>query len=193
MSKITAQPSAHRWTRIAALAAIALVALYRIAPHLPNVAPVGAMFVLGGLFLGRGFAWMAAPFAGLLISDTVLNLAYDGRPVHLERLGDYLAFALIALAARWTADKPVLARIGVVVAAPVAFFLISNFGVWLAGGSLPGLPNYPHTLSGLAECYAAALPFFRGTLFGDWLFAGAGFLALEGLKAREAQGRMAVA
>jgi hypothetical protein len=187
MSKITAPNSAYRWTRAATLAAIALVALYRIAPHVPNVAPVGAMFVLGGLYLGRGFAWMAAPFAGLLISDTVLNLAYDGRPVHPERLVDYLAFALIALAARWTAEKPIAARIGVVVGAPVAFFLVSNFGVWLAGGL------YPHTLTGLADCYALALPFFRGTLYGDWLFAGLGLLALEGLKAREAHGRAAVA
>jgi hypothetical protein len=117
----------------------------------------------------------------------VLNLAYDGRPVHAERLVDYLAFALIGLAARWMAEKPLSARIGVVVGAPVAFFLISNFGVWLGGGL------YPHTLSGLGDCYALALPFFRGTLFGDWLFAGAGMLALEGLKAREAHGRAAVA
>jgi hypothetical protein len=187
MSKIPAPHTAHRWTRLATLGAIALVALYRIAPHPWNVAPVGAMFVLGGLYLGRGVAWMAAPFAGLLISDTVLNLAYDGRPVHPERLVDYLAFALIALVARWTAEKPIAARASVVVGAPVAFFLISNFGVWLGGGL------YPHTLSGLVDCYTLALPFFRGTLFGDWLFAGVGMLALEPVKAREAHGRAAAA
>jgi uncharacterized protein DUF6580 len=187
MSTNSAPHSAYRWTRLATLGAIALVALYRIAPHLPNVAPVGAMFVLGGLYLGRGVGWMAAPFAGLLISDTVLNLAYDGRPVHPERLVDYLAFALIAGVARWTAGKPLGARIGVVVGAPVAFFLISNFGVWLGGGL------YPHTLSGLFDCYTLALPFFRGTLFGDWLFAGVGLLALEGVKAREGHARAAAA
>ena len=167
------------WTRAAALAAIAAVAAYRIAPHLPNLTPVGAMFVLGGLYLGRNLAWMAAPFAGLLISDTVLNLAYDGHAIHPGRVVDYLAFLLIALAARWAAEKPVAARVGVVVTAPVAFFLISNLGVW-AGGTM-----YPRTLAGLMECYTAALPFFRGTLYGDWAFAGLGMLALEGLKARE--------
>jgi len=185
--KITVPPSAHRWTRYAALGAIAAVALCRIVPHLPNLTPVGAMFVLGGLYLGRNLAWMLAPLAGLLISDTVLNLAYDGRPVHPERLVDYVAFALIGLVARWTAEKPLAARVGVVVGAPVAFFLISNFGVWLGGGM------YPHTLTGLADCYTLALPFFRGTLYGDWLFAGLGMLALEGLKARETQGRAAIA
>lgn len=173
------------WTRLATLAAIAAVAVYRLTPHLPNVTPVGAMFVLGGLFLGRNLAWAAAPFAGLLISDTVLNLAYDGRAFHPERLVDYAVFALIALAARWAAERPIGWRIATVAGAPVAFFVLSNLGVWAAGGSLPGAPAYPHTLSGLAECYAAALPFFRGTLIGDWLFAGVGLAALEMLQARE--------
>ncbi|THD81834.1 MAG: hypothetical protein E7812_03200 [Phenylobacterium sp.] len=178
---------AFGWTRLATLAAILAVAIYRISPHLPNFTPVGAMFVLGGLYLGRNLAWMAAPFAGLLVSDVVLNMAWDGRPIHPERIVDYAAFALIGLAARWAADRPLGWRIATVVGAPVGFFLISNFGVWAAGGSLPGAPAYPHTVQGLAECYTAALPFFRGTLIGDWLFAGVGMLALEGLRSRESR------
>jgi len=179
MAKTPSPHAAFGWTRLAALGAIAAVAIYRIAPHLPNLTPVGAMFVLGELYLGRNLAWMAAPFAGLLVSDTVLNLAYDGKPIHPGRLFDYAAFLAIGLAARWLADKPLAARIGVVAGAPVAFFLISNFGVW-AGGSI-----YPRTAQGLMDCYTLALPFFRGTLFGDWLFAGVGMLALEGLRSRE--------
>jgi hypothetical protein len=181
MSKITASLSAFGWTRLATLGAIAAVALYRIAPHLPNLTPVGAMFVLGGLYLGRNLGWMAAPFAGLLVSDTVLNLAYDGRPIHAGRVFDYAAFLVVGLAARWMADKPLAGRIGVVVAAPVVFFLISNLGVW-ASGSL-----YPRTLQGLIDCYTLAVPFFRGTLVGDWLFAGVGMAVLEGLRSREAR------
>jgi hypothetical protein len=179
MSKINAQISAFGWTRLATLAAIAAVALYRISPHLPNLTPVGAMFVLGGLYLGRGWGWMAAPFAGLIVSDTVLNLAYDGRPIHAGRVFDYVAFLAIGLFARWMAGKPLAARIGAVVAAPVLFFLISNLGVW-AGGSM-----YPRTAQGLIDCYTLAMPFFRGTLIGDWLFAGVGMVVLEGLRARE--------
>jgi hypothetical protein len=184
--------NAFGWTRLATLAAIVAVAVYRVGPHLPNFTPVGAMFVLGGLFLGRNLAWAAAPFAGLLVSDAVLNLAYDGRAFHPERIVDYLAFALIALAARWASERPIGWRAAVIAGAPVAFFLISNFGVWVSGGSLPGAVAYPHTFSGLAECYAAALPFFRGTLVGDWLFAGLGLAALEALRAREACARVPV-
>ena len=178
---------AFGWTRLATLAAILAVAIYRVSPHLPNFTPVGAMFVLGGLYLGRSLGWMAAPFAGLLVSDTVLNLAYDGRPFHAGRVFDYLAFAVIGLVARWVAEKPLAWRIGTVIAAPVAFFLISNFGVWANGGSLAGDVPYPRNLQGLVECYTAALPFFRGTLIGDWLFAGVGMAALEMLRTRESR------
>ena len=90
-------------------------------------------------------------------------------------LVDYAAFTLIAVVARAAAGSLVL-RISSVVATPIIFYMISNFGVWLGSERL-----YPHTLQGLTDCYVAALPFFRGTLVGDWLFAGTGMLAIEGL------------
>lgn len=201
MSKFAAQISgqisgriaAFGWTRAMALAAVAALALYRLAPHVPNLAPVGAMFVLGGLYLGRKPGWLAAPFVGLLATDAVLNAAWDGRPFHPERVADYLAFGLIAAAAVWAGRRSLGWRIGAVVASPVAFFAISNLGVWATAGMFPNTVPYPHTAQGLVDCYVAALPFFRGTLFGDWLFAGAGMLMLEGMKAREVRTAPALA
>jgi hypothetical protein len=46
------------------------------------------------------------------------------------------------------------------------FFILTNLGVWAL------TPLYPKTLSGLSECYVAALPFFRNTLAGDLLYSG---------------------
>ena len=184
---------AFGWTRLATLGAIAALVAYRMAPHLPNLTPVGAMFVLGGLYLGRSLGWMVVPFAGLFLSDVVLNLAYDGHPIHAGRVFDYAAFAVVALAARLVAERRIGWRIAAVAAAPGIFFLISNFGVWASGGALAGAAPYPRSLAGLAECYAAALPFFRGTLMGDWVFGGLGLAALELLRRREAQVDVAVA
>jgi len=45
--------------------------------------------------------------------------------------------------------------------ASTLFFITTNFGVWLVSGI------YPLTLSGLATCYIAALPFFGNQLIGD--------------------------
>lgn len=41
------------------------------------------------------------------------------------------------------------------VSSSVAFFLTTNFAVWLFGGF------YPQTVAGLIACFAAGLSFFR--------------------------------
>jgi hypothetical protein len=45
------------------------------------------------------------------------------------------------------------------------FFLITNFGVWAF------LNSYPHSLTGLAACYLAGIPFFWNTVAGDAAYA----------------------
>jgi hypothetical protein len=158
------------------LLTILLIAAYRMAPHPWNVAPVGALFVLSGLYLGATWRAWVLPFAAVLLSDAVVYLRWDGSLLHPERLGDYAGFALVLLIGLAAAQRPGAARIGSVLAAPVVFYLVSNFAVWLGAERL-----YPHTLAGLRDCYVAAIPFFRGTLAGDWLFGLAGMLAIEGL------------
>jgi hypothetical protein len=55
----------------------------------------------------------------------------------------------------------VLRAAGCSVAASVAFFAVSNFRVWAFGGF------YAKSAAGLAECYVAAIPFYRNTVLGD--------------------------
>ncbi len=50
--------------------------------------------------------------------------------------------------------------------ATALFFLVSNFGCWLAN------PMYGQNISGLLSCYAAGVPFLKGTLFGDLVYSG---------------------
>ena len=51
--------------------------------------------------------------------------------------------------------------------APTSFFLASNYAVWAAPSSW-----YPHTLAGLATCYAAGLPFYRNDIVSTGLVLG---------------------
>jgi len=159
-----------------AVLAIVLMAVYRLAPHPWNVAPAGALFLLGGLYLGRSWRGWAVPFAALIASDALIYLQWNGSLWEQSRVIDYVAFALVGLLGRAVSSRPAGWRIAGVAAAPAIFYLVSNFGVWLSGNGL-----YAHTPQGLADCYIAALPFLRGTLLGDWLFAGLGILAVEGL------------
>jgi len=50
------------------------------------------------------------------------------------------------------------------------FFLVSNFGVWYFW--------YPHTWAGLFSCYLLAVPFYRNTMLGDFVF-GYSFLLIK--------------
>ena len=55
----------------------------------------------------------------------------------------------------------------------VAFYLITNFGVWATG------LTYPKTGAGLLACYAAGIPFFGYTLLGNLLYSAVLFGAFE--------------
>lgn len=55
---------------------------------------------------------------------------------------------------------------GAAVASAVSFFVISDFGVWMAG-----YVGYPKTFAGLMACYAAAIPFFEKEIVSNLLFS----------------------
>ena len=133
-----------------------------------NVAPFGAIALLGGIYFGRKYAlWV--PLAALAATDLVLNRLMGYPLFHLPRLIDYGVFAMIGLVGLWARSRGRGIKVGAAVATPFVFYVISNFGVWLVGLSLANAP-YPKTFAGLADCYAAGLPFLRGTLIGDWAF-----------------------
>ena len=60
--------------------------------------------------------------------------------------------------------RSLLSMSGAVLTSSLAFFVLSNLGVWASG-------YYPRTLAGLVECYVAAVPFFRNTLASDVLYS----------------------
>jgi hypothetical protein len=156
--------------------AVLSMAAYRIGPHPWNVAPAGALFALSGVYLGRGWRAWILPFAAILVSDALIYLRWDGSLIHPERLGDYLAFALVLGVSSLARGRAAAWRIGSVLVAPVIFYLVSNFSVWLGAEQA-----YPRTAEGLLACYVAAIPFFQGTLVGDWLFGLVGAAAIEGI------------
>ena len=61
-------------------------------------------------------------------------------------------------------------------AGPTAFFVISNFGVWLGGH---GARMYPATWDGLVACYVAAFPFYRNSLLATAVYTAVLFGANE--------------
>jgi len=134
-----------------------LIVWARWIPHESNFSPVLALFLLSG-FLGHG-RWFSfvLPASALMLTDLYLGLYSNLALTYLPLL---LLVSLGHLAqGKWSH----IYSLGLIGA--TAFFLVSNFGVWRFGQ--PAL--YPYTFSGLMECYAMALPFFRATLVSTFV------------------------
>ena len=153
---------------ILAILMVAAAAIYRVLPHPLNVAPVAAMALVGGMYFGRRYAlWV--PLVALVVTDLALNARMGYSIFHWPRVIDYAVFVGIGCLGMWTRPRGFGAKVGAALATPFLFFLISNFGVWLFGLNLAN-EHYPNTFAGLVDCYAAGLPFLRGTVIGDWAF-----------------------
>jgi hypothetical protein len=144
---------------LALLSAILFAAVLRLVPHPPNFTPIGAMALFSGAYFGRRWLAFVAPLGAMLLSDAVLGF-YSGFWI------TYLAVALIVLIGWLALSRVSTLRVaGAAVASSIIFFLVSNFGTWALSGM------YPHTASGLAACYVAAIPFFQNTLAGDLFYS----------------------
>ncbi|MBD3425999.1 MAG: hypothetical protein GF409_02060 [Candidatus Omnitrophica bacterium] len=129
--------------------------LLRMLPHMPNMAPVAAIALFAGAYLDkRVVPWV--PLAIMMVSDLILGL-------HGVFLYTWGSFILIGFIGMWLKKRRTPANIlGTTIFSAFLFFLITNFGVWLAW--------YPHTLEGLASCYVKAIPFFRNTMISNAAF-----------------------
>ena len=136
-----------------------IAALLRLLPHPPNVAPIAALALFGGAYLGKRYA-LAVPFCAMLTSDMFLGFHATMPYVY----GSFFATGIVGL---WLArHKTVRNTIAATLGSSLLFFLVTNFGVW-AQDAL-----YPKTFDGLILSYAMGLPFFRNTLVGDFFFVG---------------------
>jgi len=140
--------------------------LLRLLPHPLNLTPLGAMFLLSGATFDQKKNSLLMPLAALIISDIlIVEFLYKGNYAWFSPftwLG-FLSTGVVgwSLRKKFSGGRLLLASF----TGSLLFFLISNFGVWTEG------LLYPYTLHGLAECYAAGLPFFRNSLLGDFFYA----------------------
>ena len=131
--------------------------LLRLLPHPWNVTPLTAIALFSGANL-RGPKGAVILFGILALSDLILGL-------HAVIPFTWGAFFLILLLARVMKGKFGFKRIFLgSLAGSTLFFLLSNLGVFLVTGL------YPHTPEGFWRCYRMALPFFRNSLVGDWVY-----------------------
>jgi len=125
-----------------------------------SFAPVAPALLFFGARGPRKHAWI--PVLLLAAADFALTTflyAYPYTFDHILTIGWYAAVLAIGTLLRQNARPWRVA--GAALAASIGFFLVSNFAVWMVWSM------YPHNLSGLFACYAAALPFFRNQFLSE--------------------------
>ncbi len=168
---------------------ILAAAFSRLVPHLHNFAPVAAVALFAATYLPSRRWSVLLPLIAMFLSDVVLyatkDVAYRDQALS-NMLFVYSAYSVIALLGQWLRPRVSAGRVvGAALAGSIVFFLITNFGAWLAlsqplSATEPAV--YERTLGGLLNCYIAGVPFFRGTFFGDVVYTVAlfgGFALLE--------------
>ncbi|MFH1823088.1 MAG: DUF6580 family putative transport protein [Patescibacteria group bacterium] len=140
----------------------------RLLPHLWNFAPIVAIALFAGVYLGRNYA-IVLPVLAMLMGDFIIGF-YEW-PLMLTIYSSFMIAGIIGIIIRKYKSP------GTVIAgsllSSIIFFLLTNWAVWQFS------VWYEKSWSGLLTCYAMALPFFRNTLFGDLFYVGVFFGAYE--------------
>ena len=158
--------------------------LYRVWPDRPfGFAPQWAMAVFAGAVMKDKRWAFLLPLLSMLVSDTLYQvLYYNGIGQIWGFYGgqwlNYLLFLSLTVFGFMIRNRTTVPNVlAASLAAPSAFFLLSNFTVWASGGGY----HRPITGAGLLQCYADGLPFYQMSLLATPLFSavlfGAYFLA----------------
>ncbi|HKW18533.1 MAG TPA: DUF6580 family putative transport protein [Terriglobales bacterium] len=152
---------------LAYLFVIIAVGFRFLIPHLHSqpwhFTPVAASLLFFGAYRSRRQLWFPIVlFAG---ADVILSKFVYHYPLSWDLPVTWAWYAAVLMLGTALAQhRKAVWIICSALASSVSFFLLSNFAVWAA------YDMYPKSLSGLIACYAAAVPFFRGTFASDLLF-----------------------
>lgn len=160
---------------------ILAVAATRLLPHPPNFTPVMSVALFGSAVFMNRFAGIGVAIAAMAVSNVILGS-------HSTWAFVYGAMVLTGILGFTLRQKRSPLKIAAVsLAGSLVFFVVSNLGVFIMQDL------YPKTAAGLVACYTMALPFFKNTLAGDFLFTGVLFATHYLLTRRSDESRLAKA
>jgi hypothetical protein len=176
---------------------IIIAALYRIMPGRQyGFAPQMAMAIFGGAVIKDKKLAFLLPLLSMFISDALYELLYRNGVGNIQgfyqgQLTNYILFGSLTIFGfmikRLNIERIFIAS----VAAPTAFFILSNFFVWLSNSPDAGLSR-PKNFNGLLLCYSDGLPFYPWSIvsclvFSAILFGGYYFVMKKSVSSREVE------
>jgi hypothetical protein len=154
---------------------VIVAAVYRILPRpeaLWGFAPQIAMALFGGSVIKDKKLAFLLPLLSMFISDTLFQVLYatgigQTPGFYSGQFINYLLFGSLTIIGFFINQRNSLQIVSGAVAAPLVYFLLSNFQVWLGGGGW----HRPKTWEGLMMCYNDGLPFLKGSLVATVIFS----------------------
>ena len=143
--------------------------IYRAMPDRPfGFAPQWAMAIFGGAVLKDKRLAFLLPLISMLISDTIYQIFFQNGVSEIwgfykGQISNYILFSSLVIFGLMIRKINWLKIMTASVAAPSAFFLISNFLVWIGGGG--------YNRATLIEAYADGVPFYQMSLLATPLFS----------------------
>ena len=155
---------------------IVVASLYRIMPGRPyGFAPQLAMAIFGGAIIKNKRIAFLLPLLSMFISDALYEVLYRNGVGNIQgfyegQLTNYILFGLMTffgfLIKNFNIGKIAIASL----AAPSAFFLLSNFMIWLSNSPFAGLQR-PKTVNGLLLCLGDGVPFYLWSVAATLIFS----------------------
>ena len=154
---------------------IIIASLYRIMPRPYGFAPQIAMAIFGGAVIKDKRLAFLLPLLSMFISDSLYEVLYRNgvgsiRGFYEGQITNYILFGSMTffgfLIKKIQIPQILLASL----AAPTAFFLLSNFFVWLSNSPEAGWQR-PKTFAGLLLCYNDGLPFYPWSVVATLVFS----------------------
>lgn len=150
---------------------ILVASLYRVMDRPFGFAPQIAMALFAGAVVKDKKLAFAFPLLSMFLSDLLYQVLYLNGLTPIQgfysgQLENYLMITSLTLIGFLMNSQKLSALIGGFIAGPTAYFLISNFAVWIGGGGY----QRPKTIEGLMMCYADGIPFYQMSILSTIVF-----------------------
>jgi hypothetical protein len=158
---------------------LAVATRFLMNSHLPGFSPVFGALLFCGARLRKRDA-ILFPMMVLVVGDWFLTTQVFHMAVIWQHGITLLAFAAMAWGGGFLRENFSALRFGgCAITSSTAYWLVSNFGVWLT----PGM--YPHTREGIIACYIAALPYYRTSTLSTLVGGAVLFWGYEWMRRRQ--------
>ena len=155
---------------------VIVASLYRVMPGRPfGFAPQWAMAIFAGAIMQNKKYSFLLPLVSMFVSDALYEILYrsgasDIKGFYAGQVTNYILFAAMTVFGFYITKLNFRRIFAASIAAPTAFFLLSNFFVWFSNSPDAGYAR-PKTFNGLMLCYNDGLPFYQWSIAATLIFS----------------------